>query len=68
MDLGGSYSKWIQQQRKKIAEDVPSRQSKRKQRDTVEVIYNTKGDSEIHTQRITGEKMERARDELGGRY
>ena len=33
MDLGGSYSKWIQQQRKKIAEDVPSRQIKKKKRE-----------------------------------
>ena len=48
MDLGGSYSKWIQQQRNKIADDVPSRQSKhtlthtKRERDTVEVIYHTK--------------------------
>ena len=39
-----------------------------RERDTVEVICNTKGTSEIHTQRIAGKKMERARDELGDRY
>ena len=42
----GSYTKWTQQQRKKTVDDVTFRQHKR---DTGEVIYNTKGDSEIQT-------------------
>ena len=37
MDLGGSYSKWIQQQRKKIADDVPSRQVKKRERERYSV-------------------------------
>ena len=32
------------------------KKKKERERETVEVIYNTKGDSEIHTQRIAGKK------------
>ena len=42
-----------------------------KKRDTLEVIHNTKGDSEIQTQKNNPEKKktnERGRDELGVRY
>ena len=40
-----------------------------KQRDTLEVIYNTKGDSELQTHKKNpGNKKERARGKLGGWY
>ena len=34
-----------------------------KQRDTLEVIYNTKGDSEIKTRKKDPEKKERGKDD-----
>ena len=54
----GWYTKWTQQQRKKIVDDVTFRQHKR---DTGEVIYNTKGDSEIQTQKKKKKKEEEKR-------
>ena len=52
----GSYTKWTQQQRKKTVDDVTFRQHKR---DTGEVIYNTKGDSEIQTHTKKKEEEEK---------
>ena len=46
MDLGGKCTKWSQQQRKKIADDVLWGQNWKK-RNTEEVIYNIKRDSKI---------------------
>ena len=65
MDVKGSYIECRQQHRKKIADDVPSSQKKKK-RHTGEVIYHTTRDTKIKTQSFP--KKERTRYELGGRY
>ena len=67
MAPGGKYRKWSQQQRKKIAHDVPWGHNWKKKKDTEEVIYNIKRNSEIQTQRIQNRKQS-ARDELGCYY